>query len=255
MAGKFMIMAGWDDVPHLSEEQKAEELKNIPPYQRDARAKGIPQLGAGAIYPVNESEIIVEPFRIPDHFRQAYGMDVGWNRTAVVWGALDGDSDVLYLYSEHYRGQADPPVHAAAVRARGTWIPGVIDPAARGRGQRDGERLLKDFVDLGLETLTTAFNGVEAGIYEVWMRIATGRLKVFKTLLNWREEYRFYQRDEKGRIKEGLADHLMDGTRYLVVSGLDRAIVRPAEMWGIANRGGSIQSDYNPFAGEWDAKK
>ena len=55
---------------------------------------------------------------------RAYGMDVGWNPTAVVWGARDPASGVVYLYSEHYRGQGEPASHVEAIRARGEWILG-----------------------------------------------------------------------------------------------------------------------------------
>jgi len=150
---KRVVSATWDDVPHLSAEQKAELWGSIPPYQRDARAKGIPQLGSGAIYPVPESEIVVDPFELPLHWPRGYGLDVGWNRTVAVWGAHDRDTDMVWLWSEHYRGQAEPSVHAAAIRARGEWMQGAVDPAARGRGQRDGEQLLQNYVDLGLQGL------------------------------------------------------------------------------------------------------
>jgi hypothetical protein len=168
---KLVVSATWDDVPHLSAEQKAALWGSIPPYQRDARSKGIPQLGSGAIYPVPESEIVVDPFELPLHWPRGYGLDVGWNRTAAVWGAHDRDADAVYLWSEHYRGQAEPSVHAAAIRARGEWMQGAVDPAARGRGQRDGEQLLQNYIDLGLQ-LTKADNGVEAGLFDVWERPA-----------------------------------------------------------------------------------
>ncbi len=54
-AKRFVVMASWDDVPHLSQQQKDALWNSIPPFQRDARSKGIPQLGSGAIYPVQES--------------------------------------------------------------------------------------------------------------------------------------------------------------------------------------------------------
>src|SRR5215467_13831811 len=84
---KFVVMAGWDDVPHLDEQTKQDLYASIPPYQRDARSKGIPQLGSGAIYPVPESEIVCKPFEIPRYWPRAYALDVGWNRTAAIWGA------------------------------------------------------------------------------------------------------------------------------------------------------------------------
>lgn len=245
---KFVVNAGWDHVPHLTEEQKAEQLALIQPFQREARSKGIPTLGAGAIYPVPEEAILCDPFLIPDYFEQCYALDVGWNRTAALWAAHDPNTDIVYLYSEHYRGEGEPPIHAAAIRARGTWIPGVIDPAARNRAQKDGERLIKTYHELGLETLTASANDLESGIYECWIRLSTGRMKVFRTLTNWLSEFRFYQRDDKGRIKDGQADHLMDTMRYIVLSGLKVAIIRPSSMWRAQASGSQHRYDYDPLS-------
>ena len=241
---RYVQQITWQDAPHLTEEQKAELLAAIPPHMRDARTKGIPSLGSGAIYPVPEESILCDPFAIPDYYPQCYGMDVGWKRTAVLWAAHDPNTDIVYLYSEHYVGEAEPPIHAAAIRARGEWIPGVIDPASRGRGQRDGQRLLTDYQHLGLDTLTPAENALEAGIYEVWTRMATGRLKVFRTLTNWVQEFRFYQRDEKGHVADGQSDHLMDAMRYIILSGIKIAHVRPPSMWSPRTKG-TTQHEYN----------
>jgi|SRR6185437_12441393 len=224
---RFCVQATWSDAPHLTEDQKARLYDSIPPYQRDARTKGVPQLGSGAIYPVPETEIVCDPISIPKFWPRCYALDVGWNRTAAVWGAWDQDQDIVYLYSEYYRGQAEPAIHAQAVLSRGKWIPGVIDPAARGRAQADGDRLIDQYVDLGL-SIGAADNAVEAGIYEVWSRLSSGRLKVFSSLQNWRMEFRLYRRDEKGKIvKEN--DHLMDCTRYLVLTALNIAESEPPE--------------------------
>lgn len=222
---KFVVMADWDDVPHLSEAEKVELLASIPPHQRDARTKGVPQLGSGAIYPVPETDILVEDFEIPAHYARGYGMDVGWNCTAVVWVALDRETGVRYLYALHKRGEAEPSIHADAVRSRGPWIPGRIDPAARGRGQKDGSQLLQDYIDLGL-FLDVAPNAVEAGLLDVWRALSTGQLKVFKSCRAWLEEFRLYRRDLKGRIVKQ-EDHLMDATRYAVVSGTEWLTVEP----------------------------
>lgn len=221
---KAVVQATWSDVPHLSPEAKEQLLSSIPPYQRDARTKGIPQLGSGAIYPIPESDVLVNDFELPPHFPRAYAMDVGWNRTAAIWGARDNETETIYLYSEYYRSHAEPVVHAQGIKARGDWIPGVIDPAARGRSQYDGRRLIEDYRELGLD-LEESKNAVEAGIYEVWQLLSVGRLKVFKSLTNWLMEFRIYQRDEKGHVVKQ-ADHLMDATRYLILSGRDRMKVK-----------------------------
>jgi hypothetical protein len=219
-ASKYLVTAGWDDVPHLDAKTKAELLAGTPPHLRKARAQGIPSLGAGAIYPVEEEEILVPDFKLPKHFLRGYALDVGWKKTAALHGAWDRESDVIYLYREYYRGQAEPSIHAAAIRARGAWMTGCIDPASRGRQQGDGQQLFANYtksVEQGGGGLNLIFanNAVEAGLQEVWERLSTGRIKVFRSLVALMTEYRLYRRDEHGKIvKEN--DHLMDCLRYLV---------------------------------------
>ncbi len=208
---KVVVTATWDDVPHLSALQKEEILAGIPPFLRDARSKGIPQLGAGLVYPMPESAFVVEPFEIPKFWRRSYGLDVGWNRTAAIWGADDPETDTEYWYSEHYMAEAEPAVHVSAIQARG-HMTGAIDPASRGRSQADGKQLIQIYLGLGLD-LVPAVNAVEAGIFQLWERLSTGRLKVFSNLHNTRTEFRLYRRDERGKVVKE-QDHAMDAGRY-----------------------------------------
>ena len=225
---RYMIQATWDDCPHLTDEAKEALFSALPPHQKDARSKGIPALGSGAIFPVPESEIIVEPFAIPDWFFFCAGMDVGWNATAAVWIAKNPDTGVKYLFSSYKVGQKEPALHTLAIDARGKRTPIAIDPAARGRSQADGEKLFETYFDLGLDIVKAA-NSVEAGIYQVWQELSTGKLKVFSTCVDWLEEYRVYRRDEKGHIVKK-KDHLMDATRYGIVTGSEYATQRIDEV-------------------------
>lgn len=222
---KACIFVEWEDVPHLPKDLKEAIIASIPAWQRDSRTKGVPQLGSGAIYQVPESDIVVQGFEIPKHWVRCFGMDVGWNRTASLWGAYDRETSTLFIYDEYYRGQAEPSVHAAAIGQRGKWIPGVIDPASRGRMQTDGSRLLELYQGLGLD-IEIAENAREAGIYAVWEMLSQGRLKIFKSCANTVSEYRLYRRDEKGAVVKK-NDHLMDALRYMVMSGLTRAKLEP----------------------------
>src|SRR5207249_3837328 len=101
--------------------------------------------------------------------------------------------------------------------------------------------------------LIAADNAVEAGLYAAWSRLSTGRLKVFKNVLpNWLAEYRIYRRDEKGKVvKEN--DHLMDATRYLIMSGLAIAQQRPADRWGLTKPKHLV--DYDSIYGELNARR
>lgn len=222
---RYLVSASWDQVPHLSEAVKAELLASIPPFQRDARSRGIPQLGAGAVYPIALADISVPDFKLPDHWKRAYGLDVGWNWTAVVWGAWDEQNDTVYFYDCYKRGQVEPVVHTEAIRARGAWIPGVCDPAANSANQVDGRKLMDIYRGLGLN-IEKAQNAVTAGILETWNRLASGRLKIFASLGPWLAEFALYHRDEQGNIVKN-NDHCLDAGRYLLLSGGLRAIMKP----------------------------
>jgi len=244
---KFIINATWEDAPHLTEQQKQEILDGTPPYLRDARAKGIPQLGAGAIYPILEEDIAVDDFEIPIWYPRAYALDVGWNATAALWGAWNRESDIVYIYSAYKQGQAEPATHVQAINARGTWIPGCADPASRASSQKDGKSLFNEYVDLGLD-LSLADNAVEAGIFAVWQRLVSGRLKIFRSLRPFFDEFRLYHRDENGKIVKQ-NDHLMDCMRYLIMTGMKNAVEKPLEdhpfkyRYGVPNVQGNAAVD------------
>ncbi len=222
---KYVGSVTWDDIPHLSEEQKAEQLATYPKHEQAARTQGIPSLGSGAIFPFLERDIVVRPFKLEPWWPRVYGLDVGWNRTAAVWVAQDPDTKIYYIYSEHYLGEVSPAIHASGIKNRGDWIEGVIDPASRTASQSDGKCLLDLYEREGL-MLQLANNAVEAGIYKMYQMFESGTLKVFSNLNNWLAEFRTYQRDLKGKIIKK-NDHLMDATRYTILSGLDYMTTEP----------------------------
>lgn len=240
--GKYVVSATWDDVPHLSEEAKAELWASTPPYQRDARSKGIPSLGSGAIYPVAEDDYLCDPFAIPKSWPRLYGLDVG-GKTAAVWLALDPDTNVMYVYTSYYKEREEPSIHASAIKGRGEWIPGAIDPASRGRSQIDGEQLMQMYQDLGLK-VSKAINAVETGLYTVWEALSTDRLKVFRGQDQFMREIRSYARDEKGHvIKKN--DHLMDAFRYAVMT---RDLAKPESSLLKNNRDSNRAVSSTPIA-------
>jgi phage terminase large subunit-like protein len=140
---KYLLTITWDDVPHLSASMKAKLWASYTPAERDARSKGIPVIGSGRIYPVVMDDILVDDFRIPNAWRKAYTLDVGWKKTAALWGAIDSQSDTIYFYSELYQGGAEPsgarerdqgPRHLDSRRDR----PGGKWPWPEGRRAADG---------------------------------------------------------------------------------------------------------------------
>jgi hypothetical protein len=221
---KWYTQISWAEAAHLDEKTKADLMATLPEYQRDSRSKGIPVLGSGLIYPMAEDDYLVSDFAIPSHYKRAWALDTGWNCTAAVWGALDPDSNVCYLYSCYKRGNAEPETHAAAIKARGKWIPGVGDAADISK--IDGKKMISIYRDIHGLDIVLPIKAVEAGIYKVWCALTSGGLKVFRSLTPFLDEIRFYSRDANGQVVKK-NDHIMDCVRYLFMSGLDRAKTPP----------------------------
>lgn len=213
---KWVICATWEDVPHLSAKWKKEQLAEYSQNERDARSKGVPTAGSGRVYPILEEDILIQPFKIPDYFPRAYGLDFGWHCTAAIWGAKDPRTGVLYLYSEYYRGKQAPYVHGISIKERGSWIIGAADPSG-GKSRDDGTKLIEEYSNHGLQ-LIPANNAVVSGINTIYNMMESGQLKVFSTNQNWLTEYRTYRYDTKdpNKIAPNQKDHLMDATRYLI---------------------------------------
>lgn len=211
---KAVVIAGWDDAPWLPEEKKKDMLAATPPHQRDAVSKGIPCYGIGQVYPLLWEDITCEPFEIPRHFRRWFALDVGWNFTAALWGAVDPNTKDVFVYKEYKESKKEPVIHASAIMGGDPWIPGCIDPGAGSGSQADGKQIMQTYRQHGLK-LVPANNNVESGIEVVWEALSTGKCKIFKTLHQLHMEYIAYARDEKGRIIKK-NDHLCDSLRYLL---------------------------------------
>ena len=218
---KWVIGATWnDDIPHLDAATKAKIIAGCDPKERDIRMLGAFNLGSGAIYSsgIAEVDITVKPFPIPTHWPRVYALDVGWNTTAVLFAAQSVNDGTWFGYKELVFHKQPPEVVAAAIRREGEMY-GVVDTAATGASQKDGERLIDIYRALGLR-LEFPDKSVEAGIAKVYQMLSYGQFKVFSNLTNFLTEYRLYRRDDKGRVVK-LFDHIMDCLRYLIMSGLD----------------------------------
>lgn len=215
LSSRAYVYCTWDDVPHISSDERKLKSANMMEYEKEARQNGRPAVGQGRVFPFEESSFVIDPLRegIPKHWLRMYGFDPGLTIGAAVWGARDPDTDILYLYSEHYMKNQLPPVHSTAIKARGVWIPGVVDWA--GRSVETGINTMKLYSNQGLRLKEADKTNKRDGIFDVYERIATGRLKVMRNLVNWLREFRQYSRDKHNEIIKK-DDHLMDATRYLV---------------------------------------
>lgn len=222
-----------DDAEHYSPEDRAKIIASYPAHEREARAKGIPTLGSGLIFPVMEDEIIVKPFDIPSIWPQINGLDFGYDHPFAGCNmAWDRDADIIYVCKNFRSRQTTPIFHAAAVKPWGPWIPCAWPHDGLQHDKGSGDQLAKLYRDQGLmmlaerSTWSDGGNGVEAGIAEMLDRMLTGRWKVFSTCTEWLEERRLYHRLDGKIVK--LRDDMLSASRYGLMM-LRFAITEPQE--------------------------
>lgn len=211
-----------DDVEHYSAEEKARIIASYPAHEREARAKGIPTMGSGRVFPIAEELITVEAMPIPDFWPQIVGVDFGIDHPfAAVRCAWDRDADTVYV-THCYRIKGEiPAIHAVQIKSWGSWIPCSWPHDGLTRDKGSGEQLKEQYRSHGVNMLperaehAEGGNGVEAGLMDMLERMSTGRFKVFSNLNDWFEEFRLYHRLDGLIVKE--RDDLMSATRYAVM--------------------------------------
>lgn len=236
------------DAEHIPPERKEKIIASFPAHQRDARAMGIPVLGSGQIFPVDEETIKVNPFSIPPHWPLIGGIDFGWDHpTAAALLAWDRDRDCVYVVSTH-RVREQTPLTIAPILKQwaGDWLPWAWPPDGLQHDKSSGMQLAKQYKAQGLNMLEEHAQyppkeedeedieqtrksrvSVEAGVMDMLDRMQTGRFKVFSNNPDVFEEVRYYHRKDGKIVKE--RDDLISAIRYAIMS-LRYAATKPAKM-------------------------
>lgn len=210
------------DVDHYTDDERKTIIDAYPAHERDARAKGIPQLGSGRIFPIDEEDIKESAPILQSTWYRICGLDFGWDHpTAAAWLAWDKDADVFHLYDCYKLKEQTPIIHAAAIKPRGDWVPIAWPHDGYQHDKGSGNELKEIYRDQGLNMLEAhatweaGGNGVEAGILLMLDLMKTGRLKVAEHLEDWFAEFRLYHRKDGKIVKE--YDDLMAATRYALM--------------------------------------
>ena len=214
-----------DDAPHYSAEQKEKIVAGYPPHEREARAKGIPALGSGRIFPITEEEISIPARIFPREFARIRGMRLRLRPSVRLRRAGARSRRGLRVRDARVQTAADARrcLHAAAIRAWGSeWVPIAWPHDGLAADKGSGEELAAQYRAQHLAMLPerSTFedgksSGVEAGLMLMLDRMQTGRLKVFSHLNDWYEEFRLYHRKDGKVVKEH--DDLLSATRYALM--------------------------------------
>lgn len=211
-----------DDAEHFSDEERAAIIASYPEYERAARTRGIPLLGSGRVFPLDEALITCAPFEIPAHWPQICGIDFGWDHpSAAVRLAWDRDNDIIYVIAAYRKREQTPLMFCTAVKPWGQYPWAWPHDGKQSGGKfdaKDQKQLQAIYKGHGLKmlddhaTFENGSNGVEAGVQEMLDRMQTGGWKVFAHLEEWFEEFRTYHRLSGLIVKK--VDDLISASRY-----------------------------------------
>lgn len=211
-----------EDVDHYSAEQRAAIIASYPAHEREARAKGIPTMGSGRVFPIEEEYIKCDAFPIPDHWPQLGGIDFGWDHpSAGVKIAWDRDTDTIYVVAATRAREHTPLMFAPLVKPWGEWLKWAWPHDGLQHDKGSGIEIAQQYKNQGLlmlpekATFEDGGNGVEAGVTEMFDRMQAGTFKVFGHLNDWFEEFRMYHRKDGLIVK--LNDDLLSATRYAMM--------------------------------------
>lgn len=232
---RIVINMTIDDVPGLTPERKKQLIESYPAHERDARIKGIPVLGSGAIFPISDEDISCDPFdlnSVPFFWMELAGIDFGWDHpTAAARALYNPQDDVIYITNTYRRREATPLQHAAALKPWGN-LPFAWPHDGLQHDKGSGTPLKEIYRNQGLNMLPEnarfedGSNGVEAGIAEMLIRMETGRFKVFRNLTDWFEEKRMYHRRE-GKIHKEFDDILCACRHIIMCLRFARRVSKP----------------------------
>jgi phage terminase large subunit-like protein len=230
-ADRIVTQMTIEDAPHYTQEEREKIIAAYPAHEREARAMGVPIMGSGRVFPIEEALIEGPVIDIPPHWPRICGLDLGWDHpTAAVWLAWDRDTDTVYVTDCYRLREETPVVHAAAIKARGDWIPVSWPHDGLQHDKGSGIQIAEQYKAQGIAmlderaTFDDGSNGVEAGVMDILDRMKTGRFRVAKHLEDWWQEFRLYHRKSGQIVKE--RDDLMSATRYGVMM-LRHARVKP----------------------------
>ena len=247
--GQSLTNATWDDASetvmslkghkgHLDEGVMQQILSSYSPHEREMRRYGRPSIGSGLIFPIQEEKLMIDPIPIQDHWPRIAAIDFGWDHpTAVVWGAVDMEEEVFYVYDCYRMSKASPTVHSQSIRTRPHFIPIAYPHDGNRRDSMGNPGLADQYRNLGCNMLLEHFtnppalgenkggNSIEEGLMAMLQAMENDKFKVFSTLSDWFEEFRMYHR--KGGKVVPIRDDIMSATRYafqsqrFAVSGKD----------------------------------
>lgn len=227
-----MVRYSWDDVPLELLDQKTRDLLKSSwlPWEIDARTKGIPMAGEGAVFTVDFNNVVL-PSAPPIHpwYKLLAGIDFGRSPdpTVIIWSAYDTRTDTVFVYDEHVAKNQTPIEYSPAILMRGKQIPLAWPADGKKRGYTETQSAIQELTNkYGINTLSEHFTnpdgsrGIDYGLQYMLQRMRMGKMFISPHCRHLIDEMKQYhtQRTGNGKVQFQGDDHAIDAMRYCVLS-------------------------------------
>ncbi|END3518150.1 terminase family protein [Escherichia coli O13/129/135:H4] len=249
---RLMPITWWDVPEQYPPEVIEKKLAQYPEWQRDMRAKGLPVVGKGAVFPFADSDIEIHDFDInpAPHWKEILACDLGHinDPTVIIHAYLDTDTNTKIIAREWILDQDEE-----ARSARGIARVILNDPALRnvplqvpvdgGRNSDATETVAKLLIQYGVNVIPATFRNpaeydldfeyhkkgrnprqIEPGLAIMRDLVSKGQLKVSNACGEWFKEkhvYSYKYNERTQTLGYAGADHCIDASRYAVMSLID----------------------------------
>lgn len=212
-----------DDALHIKPEDRQKIIDGYLPHEREARARGVPLLGSGAVFTMMESAVTEPRIEyVPKEWAKLWGTDFGighpFAAALILW---DKDADIIHVHHAFKMPDALPLNHASSMKPIGIEVPVAWPQDGSAREKSSGVALQLLYKKEGLRMLDEKATwpdgsiSTEAGVLEMQEREATGRLKYASHLSELLEERRFYHRKDGQLVK--LKDDILSAIRVAIM--------------------------------------
>ncbi|WP_259544018.1 hypothetical protein, partial [Herbiconiux daphne] len=100
----YLKSASWDDCPNFTPEMIIKELASYPKWQHEMRRRGLPVLGTGAVFDIDDEQIKLMEVNPSDHWDAIAAIDWGekLDPTVLTVAVRNPDNDHYYLIDCFY---------------------------------------------------------------------------------------------------------------------------------------------------------
>ena len=233
--GWSMVRATWDDISHISEENKDQLRKGIPDYEVATRTYGMPMAGHGRVFPFTRDEITFndKDLYIEDKWPRLTGIDIGHgfgrDPSAAVLAIWDEEKDIIYIDRVRKESTDTTKDMARLIVTVEHQCPVAFPSDANRSSMSSDTTVAQQLREMDIQLLTHPFmnpkgadgkknNYKMPGIKHISERMREGKLKIHPNrcaaLLDELDQYSY---TDTGKLQDG-NDHCIDAFRYAVMS-------------------------------------